>query len=485
MDAERPGSSQPAALSTPLSRRGFLAWSAAMTLAACDPSPSRAPESSSAIASGATSPTPRPATPGPTPSEASVAPSASASAGPAAPNRRILFRDAALAEGRNDRLQVGLSVLVADGRIAWIRTADAEEDPGPADGLEIVDASGSTIVPGMVDCHSHVTLPGGARWIDRAFDAPADLARAADRNGRLLTRAGVRWARDVGAPVGADPVDGRERALSLGVRDRWASAGGDLPYIRAAGTWLTRSGTLPAGLGIEARNADELLAAASRQLDDGADLVKLYLDGPDAGTSPWSVAEIRRVVDAVHARGAKVTAHSGRLSGARAGVAGGVDSVEHGFELDADVAAEMARRGTALVSTLAVMRSWQTFARTTTMPRFAGADGRRAVAARLERAEESIRAARGAGVAIAAGTDFGGGSGRANHLAWEVEGLVAAGLEPWEALGAATWRGGELLGEPEAGAIREGGPADIVLVHGDPTTDPTALWRVWRVVWSD
>lgn len=56
-------------------------------------------------------------------------------------------------------------------------------------------------------------------------------------------------------------------------------------------------------------------------------------------------------------------------------------------------------------------------------------------------------------------------------------------LQPWEALGAATWRGGELLGEPEAGALTEGGPADFFLVHGDPLTDPAALWRVWRVAW--
>jgi imidazolonepropionase-like amidohydrolase len=145
----------------------------------------------------------------------------------------------------------------------------------------------------------------------------------------------------------------------------------------------------------------------------------------------------------------------------------------------------MALGNIALISTLAVMRSWRTFARTTTIPRFAREDGRRAVRARLETAEASIRAARKAGVAIAAGTDFGGGSGRANHLAWEVEALVEAGLEPWEALGAATWRGGELLGEPDAGTVREGGPADFLLVHGDPTSDPTALWRVWRVVWAD
>ena len=72
----------------------------------------------------------------------------------------------------------------------------------------------------------------------------------------------------------------------------------------------------------------------------------------------------------------------------------------------------------------------------------------------------------------------------ANQLAWEVEQLVLAGMEPWEALGAATWRGGELLGEPDAGVIREGGPADLVLVHGDPVSDPAALWRAWHVSWQ-
>lgn len=58
------------------------------------------------------------------------------------------------------------------------------------------------------------------------------------------------------------------------------------------------------------------------------------------------------------------------------------------------------------------------------------------------------------------------------------------GLEPWEALASATWRGGDLLGEPEAGVIREGGPADFSLVHGDPLSDPTALWLVWHVAWA-
>jgi imidazolonepropionase-like amidohydrolase len=94
-----------------------------------------------------------------------------------------------------------------------------------------------------------------------------------------------------------------------------------------------------------------------------------------------------------------------------------------------------------------------------------------------------VRLAYAAGVLLAAGTDFGGGSLRANQLAWEVQTLVAAGVPPSGALAAATVNGGRVLGEPDAGRLREGGPGDLVLVHGDPLSDPAALWRVWRTSW--
>jgi imidazolonepropionase-like amidohydrolase len=396
---------------------------------------------------------------------------------------RVLYCDAALADARSDRLRLGVSVLVDGGRVAWIREAGDEGELGA--GVEVVDTSGATIVPGMVDSHSHVTLPGGAHWIDRIDDPPEALLRVADHNGRLQTQSGVRWTRDVGSPRLEDPSDGRTRALALGVRDRWRGRT-DRPYIVAAGTWLDAAGTLPpAAHTVTAGNADELLANAVGQLDDGADFLKLYLDGPDDDVSPWTASEVERVTGMAHARGAKVTAHATGLAGAAAGVHGGVDSIEHGDELDADVTAEMARRGTFLVSTLSVFRSWLTFAATTTLPRFVdGArDGR--LQARLEKAMASVLLAHRSGVRIATGTDFGGGSLRANQLAWEVESLTLAGMEPWEALASATWRGGELLSRPEAGAIREGGPADFFLIHGDPLSDPAALWRVWRVAWTD
>ncbi|MEX2011033.1 MAG: amidohydrolase family protein [Chloroflexota bacterium] len=459
-----------------LSRRNFLLWSAAATVAACEPrlDASLSPRATAAPTPRATGTTAA----GPT---AAPSPTPSAIAGRSA---RTLYRDGALTDARSDRLERGMSILVEDGTITWIRPSDGEKDPGPRDGLEVVDASGATFVPGMVDAHSHLTLPGGAHWIDRIGDPPAALLEVAERNGRLLTSAGVRWARDVGAPYVDDPIDGRRRALSLGVRDRWRGQLG-FPHVRAGGTWLDKAGTLPAAAHtVEARTPKQLLDNAVGQLNDGVDFLKLYLDGPEPGSSPWTAAEISPVVEAAHTRGIRVTAHSGRLSGAREGVRGGVDAIEHGFQLDAGIAADMAERGTYLVSTLAVMESWLTFGRTTTLPRFAGEDGRRVIFAQKEQAVDSIRLARRAGVKIASGTDFGGGSLRANQLAWEVETLVAAGLAPWEALAAATWRGGELLGEPDAGVIREGGPADFFLVHGDPLSDPAALWRVWRVAWA-
>ena len=144
-----------------------------------------------------------------------------------------MFRDASLASGRSPRLEPHVSVLVADGRIAWIRPTDAEDDPGPKDGLTVVDARGAAIVPGLVDAHSHIVLPGGPDYVEHRTDPPAQLLDAAEQNGLAAWRAGIRWLRDVGSPIGIDPFDRRRRALALGVRERWLDGLNARPCARA------------------------------------------------------------------------------------------------------------------------------------------------------------------------------------------------------------------------------------------------------------
>ncbi|TMG33662.1 MAG: hypothetical protein E6H93_00240 [Chloroflexi bacterium] len=383
---------------------------------------------------------------------------------------RVLIRDACLADGYSSTLQMGVSLMIEDGQIAWVRPNE-EADAG---GAETLDGGGATIVPAFVDAHSHLTMPGGSHWIERGSDPPDRLREVARANAARLAQAGILWARDVGSPAGPDG-----RAVSLQVRQELAGKA-SAPYIRVAGTWIATDGYLP--MTVAVKDGDGLVAAVSAQLDTGTDFVKIMLDPPDrSDRCPFTVDDVRKACEAVHRRGRKITAHATILDGARVGAEAGVDSIEHGMELDDAIARTMRANNVALVSTLSVLASWATFERTTRIERFTSEEGRQRLAARREGAFAAIKAAHRAGARIAAGSDFGGGSVRAGHLAWEVELLVEAGLEPHEALAAVTWRGGELLGIDHAGRLREGDPADLVLVHGDPLSDPRALWRVWAV----
>ena len=162
--------------------------------------------------------------------------------------------------------------------------------------------------------------------------------------------------------------------------------------------------------------------------------------GRHGETAPTDAASTRAAIDDLgersnqlrqaRDRGATVTAHATQPAGTKAAVLGGVTSIEHGDQIDDDLASEMADRGTFLVTTHSVFRSWKSFGSTTTLERFTGSEGRARIGGRYESAQESARRAHRAGVPIAAGSDFGGGSLRAGHLAWEVEALVEIGLEP-------------------------------------------------------
>src|SRR2546421_5536648 len=162
---------------------------------------------------------------------------------------------------------------------------------------------------------------------------------------------------------------------------------------------------------VAVKDGAELKAAALAQLDAGADFVKIMLDPPDRSEQcPFTVDDVRGACEAVHARGRKITAHATILDGARVGAEAGVDSIEHGMELDDTIAVTMQRNNVALVSTLSVLASWATFDRTTRIERFTSAEGRRRLAARREGAFAAVKAARRAGGRLAAGAGFWGGA---------------------------------------------------------------------------
>jgi len=172
---------------------------------------------------------------------------------------RIVLHDAALADGTSASLRTAVSVAIEDGKIAWIRPNDSADTTGAT----VIDAGGATIVPAMVDCHSHLTMQGGSHWIQRGDDPPDVLRQVARENAKRLAQAGVLWARDVGAPS-ADGVP-----ISIAMREEHKGTFG-VPYMRVAGTWLGKKGYPDLWVTVD---GPELKDAALLQLDLGTDLV--------------------------------------------------------------------------------------------------------------------------------------------------------------------------------------------------------------------
>jgi imidazolonepropionase-like amidohydrolase len=400
--------------------------------------------SAAALACQAVAPSPSPTTSAPTATPAATpGPTTPATSPP--PRGGVLIRAGAFADGRTASPAQNVSLLMRDGRVAYVGPRDGE--PATLD-PEIVEIAGTTIIPGFVDCHSHFTGPGGLDYLQRLQDPEPVLLQRAEENAKTLVRSGVLAARDVGA------------VNSLNIRIRDAMRGRrDVPIIAAAGTWIGRRGRY-VSFAIQVGSAEELLAAAMAQLDLGADLVKIAVDGATRSASTFTAAELKPAVDAVHARGKRVAVHAQGF-GSRVAAEAGVDTIDHGYTIEPDTAALMRGR-TALVTTLSVPVAFNN-------------------GTELAYGLASVKTAHDAGVRIATGTDFGGGPPRPGNFALELELLVRAGLEPYEALGAATWAAGEVIGIPGVGTLAVGSAANAVIVEGNILSDISAARRIKAV----
>ncbi|HEY4440437.1 MAG TPA: amidohydrolase family protein [Candidatus Elarobacter sp.] len=380
----------------------------------------------------------------------------------------VLLRPDAVFDGREVRH--GEAVLVRGDRVAAVGPGIA------ADGAEVHELPGCTLLPGLIDLHSHVLLhPYDERpWIDQVLRDPLALrvARAVVAL-RATLAAGFTTLRDLGTE-GADEAD-------VGLRE--AVAQGIVPGPRllcVTRAIVARGSYGPTGFaphvcvpqGAQEVDGPESIAAATRaQIRAGADWVKVYADyryGPAGTARPaFSVDELALIVRIATDAGCPVAAHATTAEAMRRAALAGVATIEHGNAGDDAAFTLMAERGVAYVPTLAAYEALERI-------RGLGPDDPIVVGKR-----EAFAAALRSGVTIANGSDIGVFPHGEN--ARELELLVAHGMTSEAALVAATATAANVLRRDDLGMIRAGASADLIAVEGDPTHEIAAL-RAVRLV---
>lgn len=372
-----------------------------------------------------------------------------------------------------ERALTDAAILIEDGRVRWVGKRTAV--PAAAKGaLEAATPKGSTLLPGLIDCHVHLTLTASPDLERDVQASDAALALRAHANATRALRAGVTTVRDLGAPTHA--------VIELGK----AIARGDLvgPNVVACGRGITTTGGHGWQIGRVADGPDEVRKAVREQLFAGAGVVKLFSTGGVLGSgahpdvAQLTEEETRAAVDEAHKHHVRVTTHAHATSGMRVALAAGVDTIEHATLLDSETIRLCKERDVALVPTFAALRAIVRH-----RERLDAGTIERATAL-VDRHREGIRAAHRAGVRIATGTDAGTPFNNTHEYAHELEALVEVGFTPEEALRAATSVAAGVVARDDVGRIREGARADLVAVAGDPLADVKAVWHT-AAVWKD
>jgi imidazolonepropionase-like amidohydrolase len=379
-------------------------------------------------------------------------------------DRQTLFRNAALFDGTGAPPRAGVDVLVEGGRIAAVG-----REAAPREGAAVIDLNGRWLMPGIIDCHVHLTFNGDPDEVSRAATTPAPVyAWAAAENARRTLESGVTAVRDLAS----------RDAVNILLRDAVASGKLPGPRIRAAGAAICMTGGHGWWIGRQADGADEVRKAVREQLRAGADCIKLIATGGvmTPGVDPRSAQltedELRAGVEEAHKAFVKVGSHAQATAGIKNAVRAGVDSIEHGIYLDDEAVEEMRTRGTVLVPTLIAPENISKYGIAAGIPAYMVEKSDRAKEAHRESFRKAVRA----GVRIAMGTDAGTPFNRHGQNAEELALMVECGMSPADALVAATRNAAELLDIfADTGTVEPGKAADLLILDGDPLADIRVL----------
>ena len=396
-----------------------------------------------------------------------------------------VIRAGVLIDGKSEQPRRDQLIVIRGNQIDSVSNAANANIPA---GAAVIDLSKETVLPGLIDSHTHIFLQGEDP-AQGGYDANILMAPLALRAARATVSArraleqGFTTLRDLETEGAGYGDIGIKEAIEAGyipgprlfVVTRAISTTGGYPLEGYAPELEMPKGAQIVDGPVEARKA------AREQLDHGADWIKVYMthrswvgkNGELVSQPTLTVEELRAVVDEAHGWGKKVACHAYGGIGLHRALDGGCDSIEHGLDLDDAAIAQMLKQGTWYVPTLSVYYTdW------------APADTAAGQRDRLRAAvhEPSFKKALKSGVKIVFGTDM-GGIPWTEPIAQEFSRMVEFGMQPMDAIQSSTSRAAVMLDmEGKLGVVTPGAFADIVATSGDPLHDIKTLENIQFVM---